>query len=145
MASQDGLTRSTPDTPPQRPPALALDSVAQWAFVCEASDCRWRGAPAVRDALAVAVAESGRSDMAVVRTGCLSLCGAGPAVVTYPAGDAHLNVEPADAPDFVIQLARGASLRRRAVRAPQWYRDSVLSRLLYMIGLLKQRALDSGQ
>jgi (2Fe-2S) ferredoxin len=116
-----------------------LDRCEHWAFVCEASDCRYRGAPAVRDALARAVHEGGHANVAVVRTGCLSLCGAGPAVVAYPSGDVHLQVQPADAPEMALQLAAGAPLKRRAVRAPQWYRDRIASQFSYAIRLLKQR------
>lgn len=115
----------------------------QWAFVCEASDCRLRGSIQVRDALARAVqgdaGDAGCARVAVVRTGCLSLCGAGPAVVTYPGGDVHLRVEAGDAPELVRRLACGESLARRAVRAPQWYRDQIKSRLGYLVQVLKQR------
>ncbi|MBI3972290.1 MAG: (2Fe-2S) ferredoxin domain-containing protein [Chloroflexi bacterium] len=122
-----------------------LDQFTHWAFICEASDCRWRGSPAVRNALAEAVQRQGGRRVAVVRTGCLSLCGAGPAVVTYPAGEVHLHVEPADAPEMAAQLAGGSGLKRRLVRAPQWYRDAIVSRLGYMIELLKRRAAARGR
>ncbi len=100
-------------------PAVSQTELEQWAFVCEASDCRSRGSSQVRDALVRAVQAGGCPHVAVVRTGCLSLCGAGPAVVTYPNGDVHLRVEQSDAPELAGQLAAGGSLRRRVVRAPQ--------------------------
>ena len=112
----------------------------QWAFVCEASDCRLRGSIQVRDALARAVqGDAGCARVAVVRTGCLSLCGAGPAVVTYPGGDVHLRVEAGDALELARRLASGESFARRAVRAPQWYRERIKSRLGYLVQLLKER------
>ncbi|MGH2355213.1 MAG: (2Fe-2S) ferredoxin domain-containing protein [Chloroflexota bacterium] len=116
-----------------------MERFRHWAFVCEASTCRWQGSPQVREALARAVTEGGSADVAVVRTGCLSLCGAGPAVVTYPNGDVHLRVEPDDAPDLAGQLAAGAPLQRRVVRAPPWYREQITRRLGYLVELLKRR------
>jgi (2Fe-2S) ferredoxin len=121
-------------------PLPDLDQCDRWAFICEASDCRYRGAVAVRDALAKAVREDGCGNVAVVRTGCLSLCGAGPAVVTYPSVDVHLKVEPGDAPELAVQVAAGAALKRRTVRAPQWYRDRISNQLGYYVRLLRQRA-----
>ena len=117
-----------------------LEQFSQWAFICEASDCRYRGSAQVRDALARAVERQGCGNVAVVRTGCLGLCGAGPAVVTYPTGDVYLRVEAGDAPDMVAQLGQGASLRRRLVCAPQWYRDQITRRLGYFVEMLKRRA-----
>jgi (2Fe-2S) ferredoxin len=116
-----------------------LDRCERWAFICEASDCRFRGSPAVREALAQAVHEGGCAHVAVVRTGCLGLCGAGPAVVAYPSGDVHLQVQPGDARELATQVAAGAPLKSRAVRAPQWYRDRITSQLGYAVRLLKQR------
>lgn len=118
----------------------AVEQFSHWAFICEASDCRWRGSADVRDALARRIQQQGCRHVAVVRTGCLSLCGAGPAIVTYPAGEVHLRVEPADVPDLAQQLSAGTGLARRTVRAPQWYRDQILRRLAYFVDLLKRRA-----
>jgi (2Fe-2S) ferredoxin len=109
-------------------------------FICEASDCRLRGASEVRQALASALAESGCATVGVVRTGCLSLCGAGPAVVTYPGADVHLHVQPDDATELAARLAVGDALQRRRVRVPQWYRDHITSRLAYVVRLLRARA-----
>jgi (2Fe-2S) ferredoxin len=117
-----------------------LDRYDQWAFICEASDCRYRGSAEVRDALAQAVRDGACANVAVVRTGCLSLCGAGPAVVSYPSGDVHLRVEPSDALEMAAQLTAGQPLKRRSVRAPQWYRDRIVAQLGYAVRLLKQRA-----
>ena len=128
------------------PGAPNLEPFTQWAFICEASDCRYRGSPAVRDALARAVELQGCGDVAVVRTGCLGLCGAGPAVVTYPSGDVHLRVQVGDASEMAFELARGGPLRRRLVRAPQSYRDHITRRLGYFVHMLKRRqALRVGQ
>ena len=140
--TQAAASESPPTSASKRAaPAQTLDlnAVRQWAFVCEASDCRWGGAVAVRDALAQAAQDHPSGALAVVRTGCLGLCGAGPVVVTYPSGDVHLRVEPGDALDMAAQLAAGAPLRARAVRAPQWYRDQILARLAYFVQLLKRR------
>ncbi|MDQ3700556.1 MAG: (2Fe-2S) ferredoxin domain-containing protein [Chloroflexota bacterium] len=121
-------------------PSTGRPEQDQWAFVCEASDCRLRGSIQVRDALAQAVqGDADCARVAVVRTGCLSLCGAGPAVVTYPAGDVHLRVEAGDALELARRLASGESLARRAVRAPQWYRERIKSRLGYLVQLLRER------
>jgi (2Fe-2S) ferredoxin len=127
---------------PPRPGAAApdLDRFTHWAFICESSDCRWRGSALLGDALAQEIQRRGCGSVAVVRTGCLGLCGAGPAVVTYPAGEVHLRVEPADAADLAAHLAAGTGLPRRSVRAPQWYRDQLLARLGYFVQLLKRRA-----
>lgn len=124
----------------RRSAAPDLDRFEHWAFVCEASDCRWRGSAQVREALAQELDDRVCESVAVVRTGCLSLCGAGPALVTYPGGAVHLGVQPADAPDLATQLSAGAPLGRRVVRAPQWYRDQIASRLGQMVELLKRRA-----
>jgi (2Fe-2S) ferredoxin len=124
--------------PAQDAPRSAIPD--QLVFICEASDCRIRGASEVRQALAGALAESGCATVGVVRTGCLSLCGAGPAVVTYPATDVHLHVQPADAKELAAQLAVGAPLQRRRVRVPPWYRDHISSRLAYVVRLLRARA-----
>ena len=126
--------------PPQAAAAPDVNRFQHWAFICEASDCRYRGACEVREALVGEVQRRGCETVAVVRTGCLSLCGAGPALVTYPGGDVHLHVEPHDAPDLAAQLAGGSALQRRAVRAPQWYRDAILGRLGSFVQLLKRRA-----
>ena len=116
-----------------------LDHVDRFAFICESSSCYYQGSPAVREALAKAIGDQGCPNLAVVRTGCLGLCGAGPAVVADPAGDVHLHVEPADAGELAKQLAAGVPLARRAVRAPQWYRDRITQRLGYFVQLLKRR------
>ena len=134
-----GGTPAVPGVAPAHP-ALDGERFQQWAFVCEASDCRWRGSTQMREALSQAVERGGFHGVAVVRTGCLSLCGAGPVVVTHPAADVHLHVEPGDAPELASQLAAGAPLRRRLVRAPQWYRDHIARRLSYAVELLKRRA-----
>jgi (2Fe-2S) ferredoxin len=94
----------------------------------------------VREALVNAARQRDDSGVAVVRAGCLGLCGAGPAVVTYPAGAIHLHVEPGDAADLAKELASGSGLKRRQVRAPQWYRDHILSRLATFVRLLQRRA-----
>lgn len=136
--SQSGTAAPAPAEPD-------LDRVKQWVFICEASDCRYQGAVKLREALASGLAQAGNDvngtgEVAVVRTGCLSLCGAGPAVVTYPAGSVLLHVEPSDARDLASSLLAGQPLTRRVVRPPQWYRDSIMSRLAYYVDLLKKRA-----
>lgn len=75
----------------------------------------------------------------VVRAGCLGLCGAGPAVVTYPAGEVHVRVVAADAVDFAERLVQGRALERRAVRVPPWYRQNIVGRLGQFVELLKRR------
>ena len=112
-----------------------------WAFVCHSSSCRYEGADAVGQALARAL--SARPDGAtgtVVRAGCLGLCGSGPAVVTYPAGDVHVRVAPGDAVELAAQLVRGRGLPRRAVSVPAWYRQHIVGRLGAFVELLKRRA-----
>jgi (2Fe-2S) ferredoxin len=116
-----------------------VEQYTNWAFICEASDCRWRGSQEVREALAAELQRRDCGDVAVVRTGCLSLCGAGPALVTYPKGDVHLRVERGDVPSLAAQLARGEPLRARVVRAPAWYRENILSRLAYFVQLIRRR------
>ncbi len=85
--------------------------------------------------------------MHVVRSGCLSLCGAGPAVVTYPAGEVHLRVQPEDAPDLALTLSGGAGAGQgaRRVRAPQWYREHIVARLAYVIQILQRRGAPSAR
>ena len=124
---------------PMAAPLPNLDQIDRFAFICESSSCYYQGSPAVREALAKATGDHACPNLAIVRTGCLGLCGAGPAVVSYPAGDVHLRVEPTDAAELAKQLATGAPLARRAVRAPQWYRDQITQRLGYFVQLLKRR------
>src|SRR5687768_13783932 len=83
----------------------------QWAFVCYSSSCRYQGAEAVGQSLARALAERPNGNTGtVVRAGCLGLCGAGPAVVTYPAGEVHIRVEASDAKEMAAQLVEGSGL-----------------------------------
>ena len=110
----------------------------QWVFVCESSSCQFDGASRTRQALARAVADQGLTNVRVVRSGCLSLCGAGPAAVTYPAGAVHLRVQPEDAAEMAGAVAGGGGLARRVVRAPQWYRERITARLDYLIQYLRR-------
>jgi (2Fe-2S) ferredoxin len=110
----------------------------QWVFVCESSSCQFDGASLTRLALARAVADQGLTNVRVVRSGCLSLCGAGPAAVTYPAGAVHLRVQPEDAAEMAGAVATGGGLARRIVRAPQWYRERITARLDYLIQYLRR-------
>ena len=126
--------------------SVSTDRAAQadpehWAFVCYSSSCRYEGADVVGQALARAL--SARPDGAtgtVVRAGCLGLCGSGPAVVTYPAGEVHIRVAPGDAVELAAQLVRGRGLPRRAVTVPAWYRQHIVGRLGAFVELLKRRA-----
>ena len=111
-----------------------------WAFVCHSGSCRYQGAEEVGQAVARALAQ--RPDGArgtVVRAGCLGLCGAGPAVVTYPAGEVHVRVTTGDATDLAAQLLQGRGLTRRAVNVPPWYRQHIVGRLGTFVELLKRR------
>jgi (2Fe-2S) ferredoxin len=124
----------------QDTPDAADDDATQWAFICHASSCRYQGAEAVAVALARALRDSQpATDAAVVRAGCLGLCGAGPAVVTYPGGDVHIRVEQSDAPELAAQLLRGRGLARRSVTVPAWYRQHIVGRLGAYVQLLKRR------
>ena len=116
----------------------------QWAFICHSSSCRYQGAEEVGQALARSLAErpDGGSGT-VVRAGCLGLCGAGPAVVTYPGGDVHVRVVPEDAAELAAQLVRGRGLARRTVNVPPWYRQHIVSRLGTFVELLKRRMRDA--
>ena len=91
--------------------------------------------------------EAPQGQVHVVRSGCLSLCGAGPAVVTYPAGEVHLRVQPEDAPDLALTLSGGpgAGQGARRVRAPQWYREHIVARLAYVIQILQRRGAPSAR
>ena len=112
----------------------------QWAFICYSSSCRYQGAEAVGQSLARALAERpDGSTGTVVRAGCLGLCGAGPAVVTYPAGEVHLRVEPRDATELAAQLVQGRGLARRTVKVPPWYQQHIVARLESFVELLKRR------
>jgi (2Fe-2S) ferredoxin len=110
-----------------------------WAFICYSSSCRYDGAEAVGQALARELRD--RPDAAVVRSGCLGLCGAGPAVVTYPSGDVHIRVTPQDAGEMAKQLTEGRGLARRSVTVPAWYRQNIVGRLGAFVDILKRRAL----
>lgn len=94
----------------------------------------------VGQALARALREQPAGAAAVVRAGCLGLCGSGPAVVTYPAGEVHILVAPEDARELAAQLVRGRGLSRRTVTVPAWYRQSIVGRLGAFVELLKRRA-----
>jgi (2Fe-2S) ferredoxin len=136
----------------------ASEPEARWAFVCESGSCRYQGSVQTREALVRALAgrPEGESHgqasgplrpVHVVRSGCLSLCGAGPAVVTYPAGEVHLRVQPEDAPDLALTLSGGpgAGQGARRVRAPQWYREHIIARLAYVIQILQRRGAPSAR
>ena len=124
----------------------------RWAFVCESSSCRWGGSVEVREALhralrdeappreAAVPAGVAPDRVAVVRTGCLGLCSAGPAVVTYPEGDVHLRVQPDDALDLAQHLTGTVERGRRQVKAPPWFRDQLVSRLGYYVDWLRRKA-----
>ena len=64
------------------------------------------------------MAEQGLGNVRVVRSGCLGLCGAGPAAVTYPAGDVYLRVQPEDAAEMAGAVS-GAAAWRAASCAPR--------------------------
>jgi (2Fe-2S) ferredoxin len=133
----------------------ASEPEPRWAFICESSSCRYQGSVQTREALVAALAarraeqraEQGAGGPAgaspgqvyVVHAGCLSLCGAGPAVVTYPAGEVHLGVQPEDTPDLALTLTGGPGRGSRRVRAPQWYREHITARLAYLIQILQRR------
>ena len=135
------------------------ESGPRWAFVCESSSCRYQGSVQTREALVRALAGqraeqraasiAGRPEgepqgqVHVVRSGCLSLCGAGPAVVTYPAGEVHLRVQPEDTPDLALTLSGGQGKGTRRVRAPAWYREQIVARLAYLIQILQRRGAPS--
>lgn len=125
-----------------QPPASVPQGGERWAFICEASSCRFSGSVATREALAQALpaAAPGAVALKVVRTGCLGLCGAGPAVVTYPEGEVHLHVQPADAADLAASLSGSGQRGRRQVRAPAWYREHITARLETLVQLLRRRA-----
>lgn len=126
------------------PGAADVERFQKWAFICHASDCRYRGAPALSEALTAELQARGCQDVAVVRSGCLSLCGAGPALVTYPAGDVLLHLEKGDARELAAQLAEGKGLPKRTVRAPQWYKDQIVARLGYFVQIIRRRAAAAG-
>jgi NADP-reducing hydrogenase subunit HndC len=125
------------------PGATPAPAGEQWVFVCESSSCQYDGSSGTRAALARTVAEQGLGNVRVVRSGCLGLCGAGPAAVTYPAGDVYLRVQPEDAPEMAGAVAAGGGLARRMVRAPKWYRERIVARLDYLIQYLRRRPVSS--
>jgi (2Fe-2S) ferredoxin len=140
VQSQPLPPRGSSEATKDRRAAADPERFQHWAFLCHASDCRYQGAPDVAEALARELQARGSEEVAVVRTGCLSLCGAGPALVTYPGGDVHLHLEAGDATDLAAQLARGKGLATRTVRAPQWYKDQILARLGYFVQMIKRKA-----
>jgi (2Fe-2S) ferredoxin len=131
----------------------ASEAEPRWVFVCESGSCRYQGSVQTREALVRALAgrPGGESHgppsgpVHVVRSGCLSLCGAGPAVVTYPAGEVHLRVQPEDTPDLALILSGGQGKGARRVRAPQWYREHIVARLAYVIQILQRRGAPSAR
>ena len=133
---------ATPDaaSAPGAPPASPDE---QWVFVCESSSCQYDGSSRTRAALTRTVAEQGLGNVRVVRSGCLGLSGAGPAAVTYPAGDVYLRVQPEDAAEMAGAVSGGGGLARRIVRAPQWYRDRIVARLDYLIQYLRRHPTSS--
>ena len=131
----------TADTTAQTPENTTGERAAgpsNWAFICYSGSCRYQGAEEVGQALARELRD--QPDAAVVRAGCLGLCGAGPAVVTYPSGDVHIRVMPQDAKEFAAQLTQGRGLGRRSVTVPAWYRQNIVGRLGSFVELLKRRA-----
>ena len=80
----------------------------RWIFWCEASSCRFSGAAESRAALVDALRTQGTTSVAVVRSGCLGLCGAGPSAVTYPEGTVYLHADREHAGRLAASLGRGA-------------------------------------
>jgi (2Fe-2S) ferredoxin len=143
--TQDGV--NSPQT--KGPSGAPTQDGERWAFVCHSSSCRYRGAEATGQALAKAsrdareAAPEPAAPLTVVRAGCVGLCSAGPAVVTYPAGDVYLNVTEQDAPELAEHIAQDRILRRHAIRLPDWYRENIVGRLGAYVQLLRRRASGS--
>ena len=74
-----------------------------------------------------------------MRAGCLGLCGAGPAVVTYPRGDVHIRVTPADAPELAASVTGEGTVARPSITVPAWYRQHIVGRLGAYVDLLRRR------
>ncbi len=120
------------DKPAQPAPGarVAADSpYDRWVFWCEASSCRFSGAAESRAALVAALREQGTTNVAVVRSGCLGLCGAGPNAVTYPEGTVYLHADREHTGRLAASLARGTPDQLLAVKAPSWYREQLVARL----------------
>ena len=109
--------------------AAADNSYDRWIFWCESSSCRFSGAAEPRAALVAALRAQGTSNVAVVRSGCLGLCGAGPNAVTYPEGTVYLHADREHAGRLAANLARGTPDQLLAVKTPAWYREHLVARL----------------
>ena len=101
----------------------------RWIFWCEASSCRFSGSPESRMALVEALRTQGTTNVAVVRSGCLGLCGAGPSAVTYPEGAVYLHAGQEHAVRLAASLADDKPDKVLAVKAPAWYREQLVARL----------------
>jgi NADH-quinone oxidoreductase subunit F len=81
--------------------------------VCVGTGCLATGARGVLAAFEAAIAERGLDVTVGVRgTGCHGFCERGPIVVIEPAETCYLQVTPADVPEIVEALARGAVVER---------------------------------
>ena len=109
--------------------AAADSPYDHWVFWCESSSCRFSGAAESRAALVAALRAQGTSNVAVVRSGCLGLCGAGPNAVTYPEGTVYLHADREHADRLAANLARGTPDQLLAVKTPAWYREQLVARL----------------
>ncbi len=128
----------------QRARAAADIPYDRWVFWCEASSCRFSGAAESRAALVAALRAQGTTNVAVVRSGCLGLCGAGPNAVTYPEGTVYLHADREHTGRLATNLARGTPDQLLAVKAPTWYREQLVARLGRIVEHLVRRLRADG-
>ena len=128
-----------PAQPAQEAGAAADNPYDRWVFWCESSSCRFSGAAEARAALVAALRAQGTSNVAVVRSGCLGLCGAGPNAVTYPEGTVYLHADQEHAGRLAANLARGTPDQLLAAKAPAWYREQLVARLGRIVEQLVSR------
>jgi (2Fe-2S) ferredoxin len=80
-------------------------------LVCSKSDCWKRGGREVCHALQATLQQQGlEQQVAIVKTGCMDRCKAGPNVVIMPAKTRHTRVQPSEVPALVKECSVSKSL-----------------------------------
>ena len=82
-------------------------------LVCSDTGCASSQSGAILEALKAALAQAGREDVLLSKTGCFGLCAQGPIVVVYPEGTFYTHVKAADAQEIVqSHIVEGKEVER---------------------------------
>jgi len=114
--------RPQPDHEPTGPVAGAPPRAS--ALVCEAVSCLSAASHEIMIGLGARVAESGLTDVAVKRVGCLGLCAAGPLVRIAETGELFSQVRP-DALDPIVDALATVEPHAVPVAEPAFFERQV--------------------